>query len=86
MCCFRDKSKGLKKELQEVRRTYEGVMVENKALVAEVAKADAALVDNRMLARETTTLQRKLTSAQDELLDMTKKLEDVVSDNQIMSI
>ena len=76
----------MKKELQEVKKTHEDVMVENKALVAEVAKADAALLDNRMLARETTTLQRKLTSAQDELLDMSKKLEDAVNENKIMSI
>ena len=140
---FRDKSKELKKELGELRKTYDAVMVENTALVAEMAKkeqdgisdtaarleADAEArvtrteleeeveeqeetllalrselaasaadntaleekveqfqTDNRMLAREAATLQRKAASAKTELQDMSNKLEDIRLIKQVKQI
>ena len=140
---FRDKSKELKKELGELRKTHDAVMVENTALVAEVAKkeqdgisdtaarleADAEArvtrteleeeveeqeetllalrselaasaadntaleekveqfqTDNRMLAREAATLQRKAASAKTELQDMSNKLEDIRLIKQVKQI
>ena len=140
---FRDKSKELKKELGELRKTHDAVMVENTALVAEMAKkeqdgisdtaarleADAEArvtrteleeeveeqeetllalrselaasaadntaleekveqfqTDNRMLAREAATLQRKAASAKTELQDMSNKLEDIRLIKQVKQI
>ena len=82
---FRDKSKELKKELGELRKTHDAVMVENTALVAEMAKKEqdgisdtAARLEADAEARVTRT---ELEEQEETLLALRSELAASAADN-----
>ena len=91
---FRDKSKELKKELGELRKTHDAVMMENTALVAEMAKKDS--MQTQLLGDLETAqtqqagsapefeadLEAKLTAANSEIAYLTDKIEIMEQNNK----
>ena len=86
---FRDKSKELKKELGELRKTHDAVMVENTALVAEMAKKEqdgisdtAARLEADAEARVTRTeLEEEVEEQEETLLALRSELAASAADN-----
>jgi ribosomal protein L29 len=86
---FRDKSKELKKELGELRKTHDAVMVENTALVAEMAKKEqdgirdtAARLEVDAEARLTRQeLEEELEEQEETLLALRSELAASTADN-----